>query len=350
MALQLRDLAVLQLGHLTQIPCTAGILQVNPGLLQLALDLLGAVQSRLFSVPDFLKVGVFALNVADNGRQLFQPLLRGCVGFLFQGFPLNLELNQPALQTIQSLRLGVHFHTDLAGRFIHQVNGLIRQLTIGNISMRQLGGRDDGAIRYLNPMVNLIALFQPTQDGDGIFLTGLADQHFLETALQCCVFFNIFPVLIQRGGADTVQLAPGQGRLQHVAGIHGTFGFTGAHHGVDLVNEQDDLAFLFRQLIKHCLQALLKLTPELGAGNQCAHVQRQYFLVFQAIGHLSVDDTLSQPLHNRGFTHTGLTDQHGVVLAPALQYLNGATDFIVATNHRVQLAGLGPLGKINGVL
>ena len=216
--------------------------------------------------------------------------------------------------------------------------------------MRQLGRGNDGTVGDLNPVVNLIALFQPTQDGNGIFLTGLADQHLLETALQCCVFFNIFPVLIQRGGADTVQLAPGQGRLQHVAGIHRPLSFTGAHHGVDFVNEQDDLAFLFRQLVKHGLQTLLKFAPEFGAGNQCAHVQRQHFLVFQAIGHLSVDDTLGQPLNNGRFTHTRFANQHRIVLASALQYLNGATDFVVATDYRVQLTGFSPLGKINGVL
>ena len=38
--LQLRNLAVLQFGHLAEIPGTAGVLQVNPGLLQLTLDLL----------------------------------------------------------------------------------------------------------------------------------------------------------------------------------------------------------------------------------------------------------------------------------------------------------------------
>ena len=211
--LQLRNLAVLQFGHLAEIPGTAGVLQVNPGLFQLALDLLGAVQSRLLGVPDFLKVGVFALDIANDCRQLFQPLLRRSVGFLFQGLPLDLQLNQPAFEPIQRLWLGIHFHADLAGCFIDQVNGLIRQLAIGNVSVRQLGGRDDGTVGDLNPVVNLIALFQPTQDGNGIFLTGLADQHLLETALQCCVFFNIFPVLIQRGGADTVQLTPGQRRL-----------------------------------------------------------------------------------------------------------------------------------------
>jgi hypothetical protein len=39
-----------------------------------------------------------------------------------------------------------------------------------------------------------------------------------------------------------VQLAAGQHRLEHVAGVHGALGGAGADHGVQLVNEQDDLA------------------------------------------------------------------------------------------------------------
>ena len=41
---------------------------------------------------------------------------------------------------------------------------------------------------------------------------------------------------------DAVQLAPGQGRLQQVGGVHRALGRAGAHQRVHLVDEEDDLA------------------------------------------------------------------------------------------------------------
>jgi hypothetical protein len=46
----------------------------------------------------------------------------------------------------------------------------------------------------------------------------------------------------------------------------------------------------------------------------------------------------------------GLADQHRVVLGPALQHLDGAADLVVAADHRVELAGAGALGQVEGVL
>jgi hypothetical protein len=118
---------------------------------------------------------------------------------------------------------------------------------------------------------------------------------------------------------------------------------------VQLVDEQDDLAFVLGQIVQHGLQALLELAAELGAGDQRAHVQRQHALAAQAFGHLAVDDALGQALDDGGLAHAGLADQHRVVLGAALQHLDGAADFLVAADHRVELAALGARGQVDGV-
>ncbi len=46
----------------------------------------------------------------------------------------------------------------------------------------------------------------------------------------------------------------------------------------------------------------------------------------------------------------GLADQHRVVLGAALQHLDGAADFLVAADHRVELALAGALGQVERVL
>ena len=94
----------------------------------------------------------------------------------------------------------------------------------------------------MHVVVQLVALLEATQYGDGVLHRRLGDQHLLETALQGGVFFHVLPVLVQGGGAHAVQLAASQGGLEHIARIHGALGLAGAHHGMQLVDEEDDIA------------------------------------------------------------------------------------------------------------
>jgi hypothetical protein len=122
-------------------------------------------------------------------------------------------------------------------------------------------------------VVYLVAFLQATQDGDGVLDAGLIDQHLLEAPLQRGILLDVLAIFIQRGRTHAMQLAAGQRRLQHVAGIHGTLGLAGTDHGVQLVDEQDDLAFLLGQIIEHGLEPLLELATEFRTGNQRAHIQ-----------------------------------------------------------------------------
>ena len=199
-------------------------------------------------------------------------------------------------------------------------------------------------------MVHLVAFLQATQDGDGVFLAGLVDLHLLEAALECGVLLDVLAILVKRGGTDTVQLATRQRRLEHVAGIHRAFGLARADHGVQLVDEQDDLAFFLCQLLQHRLEALLEFAAELGPRQQRAHVEGQHALVLEAFRHLAIDDTAGQPLDDGGLADAGLTDQHRVVLGATLQHLDRAANFLVTPDHRVELAIPRTLGQIQRVL
>jgi hypothetical protein len=48
----------------------------------------------------------------------------------------------------------------------------------------------------------------------------LADEDLLEAALQRGVLLDVLAVLVERRRADHPQLAAGQHRLEHVAGVH----------------------------------------------------------------------------------------------------------------------------------
>jgi hypothetical protein len=140
-----------------------------------------------------------------------------------------------------------------------------------------------------------------------------------------------------------------QRRLEHVSGVDRPLGLARADHGVQLVDEDDDVAGL-RDLFQHRLQPLLELPAVLRPGEQRRHVERQHAAVPERLGNLAVDDALRQSLDDGGLADPGLADEHGVVLGPALQDLDHAADLVVAPDHRVELAGPGPLGQVQRVL
>ena len=101
--------------------------------------------------------------------------------------------------------------------------------------------------------------------------------------------------------------------------------------------------------LQHGLQPLLELAAVFGARNQRAHVERQQLLVLQALRHVAIDDAQRQALDDRGLADAGFADQHGIVLGAAGQHLDGAADFLVAADHRIELAVARGLGQVAGI-
>ncbi len=166
-------------------------------------------------------------------------------------------------------------------------------------------------------MVRLVAVAQAVQHLDRIFDAGLFHKDRGKAALQGGVFLDVLVVLIQGGGAHALQLAARQGRLEHVGGIHGALGRAGADHGVQLVDEQDDLALGALDFFHGGLQALFELAAEARAGDHRAQVEREDALAGQDFGHIVGGDLLRQAFDDGGLAHAGFTDQHRVVLGAA---------------------------------
>ena len=144
--------------------------------------------------------------------------------------------------------------------------------------MRERSCGHDGGVFYAYPVMNLVALLQSAQEGDGVFHMGLAHKNNLEAALQGSIFFDVFAVFIERSGADGAQLAPRQRRLEHIARVHGAFGSACSDEGVQLVNEKNDLSVRFLNLFEQGLEPVFKLATILGAGDHGAQVERRYTL------------------------------------------------------------------------
>ena len=197
--------------------------------------------------------------------------------------------------------------------------------------------------------MHFVFLLDAAQDGNGVLLARFLDQDRLKASFQGGVLFNIFPVFVQGGCADAVQFAPGQGRFEHIGGIHGAFGGTGADQGVDLVDKEDDLAGPFFNFLENGLQAVLKLAPVLCSCDQGAEVQGNDLLAFQGGRDIAVDDPLGQPLDNGGFADPGFADENGIVFGPSREHLDDPADFLVAADDRIKFSLAGDIGQVAGI-
>ena len=157
-------------------------------------------------------------------------------------------------------------------------------------------------------MVDFVLFLQATQNRYRGFHRRFTNDDFLETTLQRGIFFNVLAVFVQGGRAHAMQLTARQSRLEHIASVHRTFGLARTDHGVQLVDKDNRLAFVFGQFAQHRFQALFKLTAKLRAGQQRRHVQRQDALAFERIWHFARHDALRQTFDDSGFANTGFTD------------------------------------------
>ena len=197
--------------------------------------------------------------------------------------------------------------------------------------------------------MDFVLLLQAAQNRNSVFDGRLADEHRLETPRERRILLDIFAVFVQRGRADTMQLAARQGGFQQVRRIHRAFRRTGADQRVQFVDKENDLAACTGDLGQHGLQALLELAAEFGPCDKRAHVERHQPLVAQAFGHVAIDDPQRQAFRNRRLAHAGLADEHGIVLGAARENLNRAADFLVAANDGIELAGTCGFGEIAGI-
>ena len=198
-------------------------------------------------------------------------------------------------------------------------------------------------------VVLLVALADAHQDRDRLLERGLFDHDRLEAALQGGVALDVLAVLVQRGGADALQLAAGERRLEDVRGVDRAFGRAGADERMQLVDEQDRVVGA-AQLLDDLLEPLLELAAVLGAGDERADVERQDALVQQRLGDVAADDAMGQALGDGRLADAGLADERRVVLGPAAEDLDDPLDLLLAADDRIELAQAGGLGEVDAEL
>src|SRR5690606_10078576 len=174
-------------------------------------------------------------------------------------------------------------------------------------------------------------------DVDRVLERRLGHLDRLEATLEGRVLLDVLAVLVERRGSDRLQLSASEHRLEDRRGIDRALGGTGPHEGVDLVDEQDDVAAR-ADLLEHLLEALLEVTAVARAGHERTEVERVELLVLERLGDLAAHDVLSEALDDGRLADAGLADQHGVVLRATRQDLHDALDLERASDHGVELA------------
>jgi len=124
----------------------------------------------------------------------------------------------------------------------------------------------------------------------------------------------VLAVLVERGGADAVQLAAREGRLQHVAGVDGASALPAPTMVCSSSMKMMVLPSSFASSFSTLFSPLLEFAAVLGAGEQRGHVEHQQPLALQAFRHFLVDDALRQALDDGGLADARLADQHRLFL------------------------------------
>ena len=187
---------------------------------------------------------------------------------------LLLHLGDAVLELLEVGRRLHALDAQAGAGLVDEVDGLVGQVAVGDVAVGQVGRGHERLVGDRDPVVGLVAVAQALQDLDGVGDRGLLDLDRLEAALEGGVLLEVLAVLVERGGADGLQLAAGQHRLEDRRGVDGALGRTGTDEGVDLVDEQDDVA-AGPDLLEHLLEALLEVAavaasrPRARRGRAC---------------------------------------------------------------------------------
>ena len=347
--LQVRDRLVLEPGGPLQVAAALGVLELHLGLFDLLLEVLDLVDAAFLHLPLGGQLAVPLLQFGQLLLGFLEAILAGRVGLLLEGLPLDLELHDPPANAVQLGGQRVVLDPQLGGGLVDQVDGLVRQPAVGDVSVGQRRRRHQRRIGDSHAVMGLVAVLEAAKDGDGLLDARRVDQDRLEPALQRRILLDVLAVFVDRRGADAPQLAAGQRGLEQVARIDRALGLAGADDRVQLVDEQDDLPLGGDDLLEHRLEPVLELAAELRARDQRAHVQADDPLVLQAGRHVARDDPLGQALDDGRLADARLADQDGIVLGPPVEDLHAPPDLLVPPDHRIELALAGHLQQVDAV-
>ena len=298
------------------------------------------------STPSALDLGLLGGLLLEQRLLLVAEAPGLLEALLLDGRLLGLlHLVELLLDLAQVGRRGHALDAQAAAGLVDEVDRLVGQEAVGDVAVGEVRRGDERLVGDRDPVVGLVLVAEALEDLDRVGERRLVDLDRLEAALEGGVLLDVLAVLVGGRGADRLQLAAGEHRLEDRRRVDGPLGGAGADERVDLVDEQQDVAAGL-DLLEHLLEALLEVAAVAAAGDEGAEVERVQLLVAQRVGHVVVDDHLGQALDDRRLADARLADQHRVVLRAPGEDLHDPLELAVAADHRVELALPGELGEV----
>ena len=258
---------------------------------------------------------------------------------------LRLHLLQFILLVGDFLRHLALADADVRTSLVKGVDGLVGELSVRDISLGERHASLQSLVGVSHMVVMLISATYISEDLQCLLLCGRFHENLLESTFQSPVFLNAVAVFVQRGGTDTLNNSPGEGRLHDIGGIHGAWSASGSHESVNLVDKYNNVGIGF-QLLEQRLQAFLKLSAVFCSCHNGCHVEIDNALVVEQRRGLLVGYHLSQTFHYGTLADSRFTYEHGVVLLSPAQYLHYSQNLPFASHHRVERTTCGSFGEV----
>ena len=139
---------------------------------------------------------------------------------------------------VQLFLVGVPLGSGRAGRthtqlhpspsLVQQVDGLVGQEAVRDVAVGQIDRGFHGLRRVADPVEQLVTAADAFNDAEALQLIRGIHGHGLEAADQAAVLVDVLGVFLVRGGADALDLAPAEGRLEDVGGVQAALRRAGA--------------------------------------------------------------------------------------------------------------------------
>ena len=348
--LEFRQTAVLELRRLGIVAHALRRLYLAVHLLYLRLGVGHGVNALFLTLPLCFHLVELVVESGKLLPDVGKPLLGEIVRFLGERHLLYLQLHDLARDVVHLGGHGVDLRTDGRARLVHEVDRLVGQESVRDVSVRESRRRDERAVVYLHAVIHFVPFLKPPQYGYGVLHGGLVHHDGLETAFQRGVLLDVLAVLVQRCRAYAMQLAPCEHRFEQIARVHRAVGLARADYGVQLVDEEDDAPFALADLVQHRLQPFLELAAEFRPRDERAHIQGEDGLVLQPLRDVAAHYALRKPLHDSRLAHAGLAYEDGIVLGLAREDTDDVPYLVVPADDGVELLLFRAFHEVETVL
>ena len=233
-------------------------------------------------------------------------------------------------------------------RLVDEVDRLVGERTIGDISHAEVDRRVHGLVADLDVMVLLEPLRIPNRMATASSTVGSSTMTGWKRRSRRRVLLDVLAVLIEGRRADALELPAREWRLEDVRRVDRALGGAGADQRVELVDEED--AVRARRSSSMIFLSRSSNSPRYFAGDERPDVECEDSLVRQCLGNVAGHDAVRERLGDRGLADAGLADEGRVVLSPSREDLDDALDLLLAPDDRVEHAGPRGLRQVDAEL